>query len=147
MKKTEFRVWIKDEEKMVYSKAGENFISLDGSYYKIIYNLANHKKMILSKEDDDNIELMQYIGKEDKNKKKIFKDDIVIVTCLKKAPYNEKAIITFHSNAWCIDMSMWYPKCKEGWITIIDQEMKFEVIGNKFENLIEVLIDREEKNK
>ena len=66
MRKIEFRVWVKDELKMAYSRKGERFISLEGSYYRIIYNMSNQEKIILSKEDDENICVMQYTGLKDK---------------------------------------------------------------------------------
>jgi uncharacterized phage protein (TIGR01671 family) len=72
----------------------------------------------------------QYIETPDKNNIKIFEGDIVRATYKKGDVYNEKANIIFYSNGWCIDMSDYYPLCKEGWCVHINDEIEMEIIGN-----------------
>lgn len=58
----------------------------------------------------------------------IFEGDIVFATW---KTYVEKAeIVNFCNYGWAIDMgSKYYPKCKEGWVEMINSNMKFEIIG------------------
>lgn len=72
-----------------------------------------------------------FIGLQDINGKDIYEGDIVKV---KWHCYYEKAIIIFYTNSWCIDMSKFYPLCKEGWVVKMSCDMEFKKIGNIYEN-------------
>ena len=71
MREIEFRAWRKDEKKMIDVKAID--WDEDGNIFSVNYPEGKS----YSGYDSDNIELMQYTGRIDKNGKKIFDKDVV----------------------------------------------------------------------
>ena len=99
-----------------YCECGSDF---DGMEFKIIARL-------------------QYTGLKDKNGVEIYEGDYVKISDFTGKPYNnEKAVIIFYGNAWCKDMSEFYPSARGGWCETIKGDetyQYFEVIGNIYEN-------------
>lgn len=66
----------------------------------------------------------QYIGVEDVSGREIFEGNI----CLRED--GQKCVIKFYANSWCMDMSDFYPRCKEGWCESMLGTPRLEIIGN-----------------
>lgn len=66
----------------------------------------------------------QYIGVEDVSGREIFEGNI----CLRED--GQKCIIKFYANSWCMDMSDFYPMCKEGWCENMLGTPRLEIIGD-----------------
>ena len=92
------------------------------------YPKKNSILFMWAEDENQEIEIMQYTGLKDKNGVEIYEGDI----CLEED--GEKSIIVFYANGWCMDMSKFYPLCKEGWCESILGNPILEVIGNIHEN-------------
>lgn len=65
----------------------------------------------------------EYTNQKDIDGLEIFEGDI----CLRED--GEKCHIIFYANSWCMDMSPFYPNCKEGWCETIKGNPKLIILG------------------
>lgn len=140
-RRTEFRVWNGDDEKMIYGDPMDNALGLD--------NTAGEVYIWGTKETEEGIEFttvedqvgMQYTNFDDKNDTKIFEGDIVSAYVPQRGKY---WVVMFHPKykAWSLTKISDYLKDEstEGWGS--SGGVKFyhinrrgiEVLGNVFQN-------------
>ena len=114
-----FRAWDKNEKRMFSVKG----IDFENRYIEIDKpdGDSSHEEHLM-----EDMELMQYTGRKDKNGKEIYEGDILADG--KKPPQYGKVFWQDEGTNWCVNWRM-----RDGsWET--DQWMSGEVIGNIYEN-------------
>lgn len=127
MREIDFRAWLKDEKRMI-TKISSIKLDINCIYYD------NNQLFSYERASFDDIEFMQYTGRKDKNRKKIFEQDVVKLNGYLWEVY------------WSDEESCFKMKNKLDDLFLTSyKEKNLEVIGNIYENP-ELLGEKNEKN-
>lgn len=127
-----FKAWLKNEKKMVEVDDIRNLLS-DTLYTKEIC-FYNRELNSFNYEDFENIELLPYIGRKDKNNTEIYESYIVKLPAY-LTNYTEYAICKWLDNRFSVEDIIGFGFVDlKGKIVRSDEWEDFEVIGNIYEN-------------
>jgi len=124
MVELKFRLYDKLDNKMIYDEAGLSLMmSLDGDY-----SVAKLGETGWKSNESKYYEIMQYIGRKDKNNKDIYVDDYVrCITNLYDISYDEILPIIWRENSLQFDT-------EHGVSLELLNQNEIEVVGNIYEN-------------
>lgn len=139
MREIKFRVWIKDESKMIYLDDKENDVEINflnnitsnhETYWEVVTKVSDlrfaHMPQYFDSRDSENV-LMQYTGLKDKNGKEIYEGDILNMTYHGSVSIVEpeiKSVVSFERGTFIIENGFSLGKIGRS----------LEVIGNIYEN-------------
>lgn len=129
MRETEYRAWIKSENRMITDK--QDFIPLIVTNKGVMKLQPQFKENYYEFLPNDEIELMQWTGLYDKRKNKIYEGDKCLVSCKYFNIKNEESIVIFKDGCFCFQYGCTddYVKTFNAW-----DLGSIEVIGNIYEN-------------
>jgi len=140
MREIKFRVWIKEESKMIYLDDKNNDVEINflsnltsnhETYWevntKVSDHLHAHMTQYFDSRNDENV-LMQYTGLKDRNGKEIYEGDILNMTyhgSVSIVKPEIKGVVIFERGSFIIE---------ENGISLVKIGRSLEVIGNIYMN-------------